>query len=158
MFVTHDGAALSLLLLLLFTTPLTSRRSVLLLMSPAFMALMVLLVNRSNEAATWPSSASPARLMRAKLSLMRINASSCLRGGSEWRAADARAELSKGSPMACNHSRPTTWQQCCTRAVKAGKHSAAACQLVSSTPSWVHTHLTVMGMGHSSLESAAARA
>lgn len=59
---------------------LTSRRSVLLLMRPAFMALMVLLVNRSNAAATWPSSASPAKLIRAKLSLIRINASSCLQG------------------------------------------------------------------------------
>lgn len=82
---------------------LTSRRSVLLLMSPAFIALMVLLVNRSKEAATCPSSASPARLMRAKLSLMRINASSCLRAP----PPPAAAGKSKRGLSVCQQSRGT---------------------------------------------------
>lgn len=79
----------------LMLTPqlLTSRRSVLLLISPAFMALMVLLVNKSKAAATCPSSASPARLMRAKLSLIRINASSCLQAANNKRVSEDAAVL-----------------------------------------------------------------
>lgn len=57
---------------------LTCNLSLVLLISPAFMALTVLLVNKSKAFATQPSSASADAHMRAKDSLMRISASSCL--------------------------------------------------------------------------------